>query len=247
MLDMVDFQAGRSEPTGHDLVRETETEMGVADAQFLTLMGGEIDDQERSARRQDSRRFGDRRRGCVRIVENLVDDDAVGGFVLERERVHVALPETRGHSGGFELHSGEAEHFRRSVDADRLAGARAEQLDHPAGAGADVDQGPQAVSVQRPADGALDLGLRDMERADRVPHVRLRGEVAGGGLGPVGAHGVEARRILVEDRAALRIGPGFDQRQKRLCAPGVCNSEEHPAAFLAAVDDPGIGEDADVP
>ena len=47
-----------------------------------------------------------------------------------------------------------AQHFGRAVDADRLAGARAEQLDHPAGAGADVDQAaerrlPSAASIAR--------------------------------------------------------------------------------------------------
>ena len=35
---------------------------------------------------------------------------------------------------------GEPEHVGRAVDADRLPRGAPEQLDHPAGAGADVDQ-----------------------------------------------------------------------------------------------------------
>ena len=46
-------------------------------AKLLALMRGEIDDQHRPARLQDARRFGDRRRRRMGIVQDLVDDDAV--------------------------------------------------------------------------------------------------------------------------------------------------------------------------
>ena len=59
----------------------------------------------------------------------------------ERQRVHVALAQLGGIEPGLgELGAGEAEHFRAAVDAERLLGGGAEQFDHPAGAGADVDQ-----------------------------------------------------------------------------------------------------------
>ena len=71
--------------------------------------------------------------------------------VGQRQRVHVALAQARGDARAFELGAGEPKHLRRFVDADRLHGARAEQLDHPAGAGADVDQAAEVAAAQAPA------------------------------------------------------------------------------------------------
>ena len=72
----------------------------------------------------------------------------------------------------FELDPGQAQHLRRAVDADRLRRARAEQLDHPSGAGADIDQPAERALAQRAVDRALDLAFGDVERADLVPDVR---------------------------------------------------------------------------
>ena len=72
----------------------------------------------------------------------------------------------------------EAQHFRRAVDADRLRRARAEQFDHPPGAGADIDQPAERPLAKRAVDRALDLALGDVERADRVPHLGVGGEIA---------------------------------------------------------------------
>ena len=48
----------------------------------------------------------------------------------------------------------------------------AEQLDHPAGAGADVDQPAERLVAERAADRLLDLAFGDVKRADLVPDVR---------------------------------------------------------------------------
>ena len=64
----------------------------------------------------------------------------------------------------------------RSISDERsmpiaCAGARAEQLDHPPGAGADVDQpAERRVLPKRALDRPLDLAFGDVERADRIPH-----------------------------------------------------------------------------
>ena len=73
-------------------------------------------------------------------------------------------------AGRLELDPRQPQHLRRAVDPDRLAGARAEQLDHPAGAGADIDQPAERSLAERAVDRALDFAFGDMERADLVPH-----------------------------------------------------------------------------
>ena len=57
----------------------------------------------------------------------------------------------------------EPQHLRRAVDADRLARARAEQLDHPSSARADVDQTSQRALAECAVDRPLDLALSDMK------------------------------------------------------------------------------------
>ena len=127
--------------------------------------------------------------------------DAVGALVGERQRVHVALAQAGGDARRLELDARQAQHLRRAVDADRLARARAEQLDHPPGAGADIDQPAERPVAERPVDRPLDLAFGDVERADLVPHLGVGGEIAGGGLGALGADGFGPRRVGGEQRA----------------------------------------------
>ena len=108
---------------------------------------------------------------------------------------------------GFELDPRQPQHLGRAVDADRLGCARAEQLDHPAGAGADVDQAAERPFAKRAVDRPLDLALGDMERADLVPHLGMAGEIAVGGLGALGADGFGARRVGGEQRLRRGVGP----------------------------------------
>ena len=75
-----------------------------------------------------------------------------------------------------------------------------EQLDHPAGAGADVDQPAERTAAERAVDRPLDLALRDVERADLVPHLGVAGEIAVGRFGALGADGFGTRGVGGEQR-----------------------------------------------
>ena len=205
--------------------------------------GGEIDHQERSSGGKHPRRFGNRRRRRVGIMEHLVNDDRVGALVGERKRIHVALPKARRNPRRLELHACEPKHVRRAVDPDRLARARPEQLDHPAGAGADIDQAAERPVAERVVDRPLDLAFGDVERADLVPDFGMAGEIAIGGLGALGADGLGARGVGSEQRLGCRVGPGVDEREHRLDPFGVGKRQENPAAFLAPLEHARVGED----
>ena len=148
-------ETGRGEPAGHHLVLEAEADVRVALAQLLALVRGEIDDQQRSAGREHARRLGDRRRRRVGIVKHLVDDDAVGALVGERQRIHVALAQARLDARGLELDPRQPQHLRRPVDADRpgwraartaRSSGRCRCRCRPGGRAADV---PSALSIAR--------------------------------------------------------------------------------------------------
>ena len=151
-----------------------------------------------------------------------------------------------GDPGRLELHPRQPQHFRRAVDADRLARTRPEQLDHPPGPGADVDQPAERALAKRAVDRALDLAFGDMERTDLVPDLGMAGEIAAGGFGPLGADGLGARGVGSEQRPGRRVGPVVDQREHRLDLVGVGQGQEHPAALLAPLEHAGIGEDLQV-
>ena len=119
----------------------------------------------------------------------------------ERQRIHVALAQARRDARSFQLHPRQPEHFRRAVDADRVASTRAEQLDHPAGAGADVDEAAEDAVAERPVDRPLDLALGDVQRADLVPDLGVAGEIAVGGLGALGADRLGPRGVGCEQGA----------------------------------------------
>ena len=126
------------------------------------------------------------------------------------------------------------------------AGARPEQLDHPAGAGADIDQPAERPSAERTVDRPLDLALGDVERADLVPHFGVAGEIAVGRLGALGADRLGPRRIGGEQRLRRSVRPLVDEREQRLDPLRIGERQEHPAALLAPLEHAGVGEDLEV-
>ena len=74
-------------------------------------------------------------------------------------------------------------------------------------AGADIKQAPDGLIAKRFLDGLFDHTFRDMQRADRIPDFGVRGEIAVGSLGAVGANGGKARCVGGQHVAARRVQP----------------------------------------
>src|SRR5689334_10908424 len=81
VLHLVDVEAGCGEPTSHDVILETEPNVRIAIAQLFTAVRGKVDDQQCAARGEHPRRLRNRRGWRMRIMQDLVDDDAVGTVV----------------------------------------------------------------------------------------------------------------------------------------------------------------------
>ena len=75
-------QSGVGQQGLHLRIGETEARMGVALAQFLPAMRGEIDDRHAPARPQHARRFRYRQRRILREMEHLMEQDGVEALSL---------------------------------------------------------------------------------------------------------------------------------------------------------------------
>ena len=86
----------------------------------------------------------------------------------------------------------------------------------------------------------------NVERADGVPDLRLGGEIAGSGFGAVGAHRRQPYGVRGQHVAAQGIEPLVDKVENRLRARVGGQRQEHPAAFLVAVEQAGVAENLHV-
>jgi len=118
--------------------------MGVAVAQFLAIVRGEIDNCDPAAWRGDARGFGQHGFGRVRIVQHLVEQHGIERGVAEGQRGKIALHQFD--SSGRQMLEPRArnpQHFGALVDRDDVGGGGCVKLGHPPGAGADIEQAAQ--------------------------------------------------------------------------------------------------------
>ena len=111
------------------------------------------------------------------------------------------------------------EHLARLIDAQRVGDPRPEQLEHAAGAGADIEQIARRERADDIGEHRLDFGLVDIERADAVPVRRIVAEIRGGQFR---ALALDRRQPLQIERdrlvlLAARIHQIAAQRADRLC------------------------------
>ncbi len=106
--------------------------------------------QQASAGREDARGLGQRLGRIVDVLQALHEQHRVGAVRVERQRFARGL-----HIGDVvqaqAVHALAAglDHRRRGIDAGEGGGARREQLDHRAVAGADVDAAPEGGEMQQ--------------------------------------------------------------------------------------------------
>src|SRR5436305_15117289 len=144
-------------------------------------MRGEIDDEQTTTRAQHAPSFTQRSRWIVEVMQHLMQNDEIVAVALDRHGVDVALPELRvAQSGTLQAGTGDGEHRRGLIDADRALGERRQQFQHAAGAGAEIEQSMDWSGADDLAQRRLDPLFRGMERTDAVPVWRLRREIAGG-------------------------------------------------------------------
>ena len=91
----------------------------------------------------------------------------------------------------------------------------------------------------------LDALLGDVQRADAVPLLGMRGEIAGGVLGARVTHLGESRAIAGEKRV-VSLEPTDDGAREGARRAGRRQTEEGPGPFAAALDEAGLDEELEM-
>ena len=141
---------------------------------------------------------------------------------------------------------------RRSISDERSMpiawlGARAEQFDHPPGAGADIEQPAERPLAKRSVDRLLDLAFGDMERADLSHVVGMGGEIAAAASARSARIASSRAASAANQRARSPHRPAIDQLEHgsvtraRRRASGIPSCP--PCGGRASA---GVGEDPDM-
>ena len=210
------------------ILGEAEPPMRRLLAQELKLMRGEVDHQQFAAGGEQPRGFGDRCRRVIEEMQHLMQDHRIRRAVGERHIMQIAVADLRvAESGPLELHARIGQHRVIEIEAERAIGAGGEQLEDAASAGAEIDEEMERPLAQRLVHGGLDVSLRHMQRADRVPLARMRLEISLGRFRARRLHGGCARAVAGEREVGLVEALDDGLRQRGLGA-GVGKPEDRP-------------------
>jgi hypothetical protein len=216
-------------------------------AQELEVMWGEVDDQQAPPGSQHARRLPDGERRIGQEVQHLMHDDSVGDAIRQAQRVDVAVAHLRAHELGLrQVAARVGKHGVTEIEADAPLVAVCEQLENTPSAGAEVDQQLERAMPQALDDRLLDVVLGDVQGANAVPvgGVRLKIGLCRGfalalqGVGPLPIAG---------DNAVGAIDEREDVERQTAAGRAVGNVEIGPAAFAEALDQPGLGQELQVP
>ena len=149
-------------------------------------------------------------------------------------------------AGAIEIGAGDGQHLARHVDADAAPVERRQQLEQPAGAGAEVEHRLERPLADDPADRRLDRTVGRVQRADLVPAGGIGREIGGRPLLPLALDGAQPFEVALDLRVAV-----MDARHQRVdeFARGIIvrQPEECPRTFLVAADQPGLEQQLEMP
>ena len=91
--------------------------------------------------------------------------------------------------GAIEPRARHGQHVEREVEPQAALDLGAEQFEHPAGAGAEIEQRAERCAGERRANLRLDRLIGDVQLADAVPLGGMTAEIGLRGGGTVGPHG----------------------------------------------------------
>ncbi len=144
--------------------------------------------------------------------------------------------------GAVEPRARQRQHVERNIEAEPALDVRAEQFQHAAGAGAEIEQRADRPVGERGADRVLHRFVGDMQLADAIP---LGGVAAEIGLRGGRARGAHRRQPLAVARhASDRPDRAARARRAPLRRRPPCSAEpeERPGAFAKALDQAGFGQ-----
>ena len=201
MLDPANRQPGGAEPPRIASSSKPRRMWGSSGAQLVAIMRREIDHEQRPARGPPARRLADRRCRRVRIMKHLVDNDAVG------PNGRPTAARTCRPGEGWRQFPAASSFARASLsvsDERSMPIARLErgpeQLDHSPRSRCRCPPAGRAGACQALRSWRARRRTRRHGAKYAVADVGMAGEIAAGGLGPLGADGLGAGRVRSEQR-----------------------------------------------
>ena len=203
-------------------------------AQLLKLMRGKIDDHQPPARLQHARRLDQSAGRLIEIVKHLVDGDEVGRGIWEGQGVDIAVANLNvAVSMRIEIGPSYGEHFAARIDADRMLGAGRKELEHAAGAGAEIEIRAERGRARNSEHRRLHLLLANVQRAQLLPMLGVPAEVIGGSFRALAADFLKTGEVAGEK--GIIGGQKVDDGASERAAPSLlAKPEQHPASLLVA-------------
>ena len=144
-------------------------------------------------------------------------------------------------AGALQPVARQQQHVEREIEAEPALDLGAEQFEHAAGAGAEIEQRAERLVGERGADGVFDRLVGDVQLADAVPFGGVRAEIGLRGGGARLPHRGEPLAVARDGRIG-RIEPR-EQRARNLGPAAVLGqAEERPGALAEALDQAGFGQ-----
>ncbi len=212
-------------------------------------MRREIGDQQSAAGRHHPRRFRHRGAGIVQIMQHLVEqhdiETRLAAAIGKGQAIGVAQP----HLGMADILAqqpvaGDGEHVRAHIDAHGAPGAGGQQFQHPAGAGAGIQQIFDLAAGQLLQDRRFDVLVGRMQGADALPLRGIGLEIGRRGGGAGLAHMGEPGAVGVQGGG---IGQARQHGAKLRPRAAVGGAIEHPASFLETLQQSRLPQQFEVP
>ena len=122
------------------------------------------------------------------------------------------------------------QHVERQIEAEAALEIGAEQFEHAAGAGAEIEQRAERPVGERRADRLLDRLVGDVKLADAVPLGGVAREIVLRSRGPRGADGGQPLAVARHRRVG-RIEPADQFARQRGAAAALAQPEKRPRAL----------------
>ena len=170
-----------------------------------------------------------------------MDGDEIRRGVGEGQGVDVAMAHLGvADVGLLEVEAGDGQHLAARIDADGLSGVTGKDLEHGAGAGAEIDMELDGRTARQPQHGGFHILLAHMQRAEAFPIAGVFAEVGCGCLGALVANFFEAGEVAGQFgvMAGQQVDDGAGEGAAQII---LAHAEQHPVAFLVAGDQPGLG------
>lgn len=206
----------------------------------LIRMRREVDDEQAAPGAKAASSLVDGRGGVVEEMQYMMQDGHIDRGPLDLEVIDIAVAD-RAVDDVVESAPGDIQHLRAEVDADAELDAVGEQLEHPTGSRADVEEGSNGHVGDGVEQRRLDVLVRDVELAKGIPVMSDALKVGSGGLGAIDPNASQPLEIALHDRM-VDLDELQDSVEQLATHARPRWTVEHARSLRLAIEETGLGQ-----